>query len=79
VANANVINTGASSRSRTPPAIVAKLNAEVQKVLAQPRSASALSAKAPKSSAVRRSGSTLIEADLSGWKKLIVEAKITLE
>ena len=81
VPNANVINYwGIVAPAGTPPAIVARLNADVQKVLAQPdvrerleREGAEIIAGPPE-----RLGA-LIETDLAGWKKLIVEAKITLE
>jgi tripartite-type tricarboxylate transporter receptor subunit TctC len=81
VANANVINYwGIVAPAGTPPAIVAKLNAEVQKVLAQPEVRERLEREGAEIiSGPPERLATLIEADLAGWKKLIVEAKITLE
>jgi tripartite-type tricarboxylate transporter receptor subunit TctC len=81
VANANVINYwGIVAPAGTPPAIVAKLNAEVQKVLAQPEVRERLEREGAEiTSGPPERLAALIEADLSGWKKLIVEAKITLE
>jgi tripartite-type tricarboxylate transporter receptor subunit TctC len=81
VPNANVINYwGIVAPAGTPPAIVAKLNAETQKVLAQPEVRERLEREGAEiiSGPPERLG-TLIETDLAGWKALIVEAKITLE
>jgi tripartite-type tricarboxylate transporter receptor subunit TctC len=81
VPNANVINYwGIVAPVGTPPAIVAKLNAETQKVLAQPEVRERLEREGAEIIAgpPERLGA-LIETDLAGWKKLIVEAKITLE
>ena len=81
VPNANVINYwGMVAPVGTPPAIVAKLNAETQKVLAQPEVRERLEREGAEiiSGPPERLG-TLIETDLAGWKALIVEAKITLE
>jgi tripartite-type tricarboxylate transporter receptor subunit TctC len=81
VANANVINYwGIVAPIGTPPAIVARLNAEIQKVLAQPEVRERLEREGAEiiSGPPERLGA-MIETDLAGWKKLIVEAKITLE
>ena len=81
VPNANVINYwGIVAPAGTPPAIVAKLNAETQKVLAQPEVRERLEREGAEiiSGPPERLG-TLIETDLAGWKALIIEAKITLE
>ena len=81
VPNANVINYwGIVAPAGTPPAIVAKLNAETQKVLAQPDVRERLEREGAEiiSGPPERLG-TIIETDLAGWKALIVEAKITLE
>jgi len=81
VANANVINYwGIVAPAGTPPAIVSRLNAETQKVLAMPDVRERLEREGAEiiSGPPERLGA-LIESDLAGWKKLIVEAKITLE
>ena len=81
VPNANVINYwGIVAPVGTPPAIVARLNADVQKVLAQPEVRERLEREGAEivSGPPERLG-TLIATDLAEWKKLIVEAKITLE
>jgi tripartite-type tricarboxylate transporter receptor subunit TctC len=81
VANANVINYwGIVAPAGTPPSIVSRLNAETQKVLAQPDVRERLEREGAEiiSGPPERLGA-LIETDLAGWKKLIVEAKITLE
>jgi len=81
VANANVINYwGIVAPAGTPPSIVSRLNAETQKVLAQPDVRERLEREGAEiiSGPPERLG-TLIETDLAGWKKLIVEAKITLQ
>jgi tripartite-type tricarboxylate transporter receptor subunit TctC len=81
VPNANVINYwGIVAPVGTPAAIVARLNAETRKVLAQPEVRERLEREGAEivSGPPERLG-VLIETDLAGWKKLIVEAKITLE
>ncbi len=81
VPNANVINYwGIVAPAGTPPAVVARLNAETQKVLAQPEVRERLEREGAEiiSGPPERLG-TLIETDLANWKKLIVDAKITLE
>ena len=81
VPNANVINYwGIVAPAGTPPAIVTRLNAETQKVLAQPDVRERLEREGAEiiSGPPERLGA-IIEADLAGWKKLIVEAKISLE
>jgi tripartite-type tricarboxylate transporter receptor subunit TctC len=81
VANANVINYwGIVAPAGTPPSVVSRLNAETQKVLAQPDVRERLEREGAEiiSGPPERLG-TLIETDLAGWKKLIVDAKITLE
>jgi len=81
VPNANVINYwGIVAPVGTPSAIVARLNADVQKVLAQPEVRERLEREGAEivSGPPERLG-TLIATDLAEWKKLIVEAKITLE
>ena len=81
VANANVINYwGIVAPVGTPLAIVAKLNAEVQKVLAQPEVRERLEREGAEIiSGPPERLATLIETDLAAWKKLIIDAKITLE
>ena len=81
VPNANVINYwGIVAPAGTPPAIVARLNADVQKVLAQPDVRERLEKEGAEliPGPPERLGS-LIEADLNGWKKLIVEARLSFE
>jgi tripartite-type tricarboxylate transporter receptor subunit TctC len=81
VPNANVINYwGIVAPAGTPSSIVAKLNAETQKVLAQPEVRERLEREGAEIIAgpPERLGN-IIEVDLAGWKALIVEAKITLE
>ena len=81
VPNANVINYwGIVAPAGTSPGIVGRLNAETQKVLAQPEVRERLEREGAEiiSGPPERLGA-LIEADLANWKKLIVEAKITLE
>ena len=81
VPNANVINYwGIVAPVGTPPAIVARLNAEMQKVLAQPD----VRARLEREGAELVPGApdqlgALIENDLAHWKKLIVEAKLSFE
>jgi tripartite-type tricarboxylate transporter receptor subunit TctC len=81
VANANVINYwGIVAPVGTPPAIVARLNADVQKVLAQPDVRERLEREGAEIiSGPPERLAALIETDLANWKKLIAEAKITLE
>ncbi len=81
VPNANVVNYwGIVAPVGTPAAIVARLNADTQKVLAQPEVRERLEREGAEiiSGPPERLGN-LIETDLANWKKLIVEAKITLE
>jgi len=81
VPNASVINYwGIVAPAGTSPGIVGRLNAETQKVLAQPEVRERLEREGAEiiSGPPERLGA-LIEADLANWKKLIVEAKITLE
>jgi tripartite-type tricarboxylate transporter receptor subunit TctC len=81
VPNADVINYwGIVAPTGTPREIIAKLNAEVNRVLAQQdvrerleREGAEIVAGPPE-----RLG-TIIEADLAGWKKLIADAKLQLE
>ncbi len=79
--NANVINYwGIVAPVGTPPAIVARLNADVQKVLAQPDVRERLEREGAEIiSGPPERLAALIETDLANWKKLIIEAKITLE
>lgn len=81
VPNANVVNYwGIVAPVGTSAAIVARLNAETQRVLAQPEVRERLEREGAEIIAgpPDRLG-TLIETDLAGWKKLIAEARITLE
>jgi tripartite-type tricarboxylate transporter receptor subunit TctC len=81
VANADVINYwGIVAPAGTPREIVARLNAEVNRMLAQQdvkerleREGAEIVAGPPE-----RLG-TIIEADLAGWKKLIADVKLDLE
>jgi tripartite-type tricarboxylate transporter receptor subunit TctC len=81
VPDADVINYwGIVAPTGTPREIIAKLNAEVNRVLAQQdvrerleREGAEIIAGPPE-----RLG-TIIEADLASWKKLIVDAKLQLE
>lgn len=81
VADANVINYwGIVAPAGTPRDIVAKLNAETQKVLAQPDVKERLEREGAEliPGSPERLGA-LIQADLDGWKKLIADAKLHLE
>ena len=81
VPNANVINYwGIVAPVGTPAAVVARLNAETRKILAQPDVRERLEREGAEivSGPPERLGA-LIETDLASWKKLIVDAKITLE
>ena len=81
VDNASVINYwGIVAPAGTPRAVVARLNSEMQKVLAQPD----VRERLEREGAEIASGSpehlgTIIEGDLNNWKKLIVEAKLSFE
>jgi len=81
VPDANVINYwGIVAPAGTPREIVAKLNAETQKVLAQPEVKERLEKEGAELIAgpPERLGA-VIQADLDGWKKLIVDAKLQLD
>lgn len=81
VPNASVINYwGIVAPAGTPPAIVARLNADVQKVLAQPDVRERLEREGAEliPGPPERLG-MLIESDLNNWKKLIVDAKLSFE
>jgi tripartite-type tricarboxylate transporter receptor subunit TctC len=81
VPNASVINYwGIVAPAGTPPAIVARLNADVQKLLAQPDVRERLEKEGVElmPGPPDRLGA-LIEADLANWRKLIVEAKLSFE
>jgi tripartite-type tricarboxylate transporter receptor subunit TctC len=81
VPNANVINYwGIVAPVGTPAPIIARLNAETQKVLAQTDVRERLEREGGEiiSGPPERLGA-IIETDLAGWKKLIAEAKISLE
>jgi tripartite-type tricarboxylate transporter receptor subunit TctC len=81
VPNANVINYwGIVAPVGTPPAIVARLNADVQKLLAQPDVRERLEKEGAEliPGPPDRLGA-LIEADLANWKRLIVEARLSFE
>jgi len=81
VANANVVNYwGIVAPAGTPRAVVAHLNAETQKVLAQPDVKARLEREGAEliPGPPERLGA-LIESDLNGWKKLIADAKLQIE
>ena len=81
VPNANVINYwGIVAPAGTSPAIVARINADVQKLLAQPDVRERLEKEGAEliPGPPERLG-MLIENDLANWKKLIVEAKLSFE
>ncbi|MFO1302612.1 MAG: tripartite tricarboxylate transporter substrate-binding protein [Burkholderiales bacterium] len=81
VANASVINYwGIVAPAGTPRAVVARLNAEMQKVLAQPEVRERLEREGAEivSGSPEQLGA-IIEGDLNNWKKLIVEAKLSFE
>ena len=81
VPNADVINYwGIVAPAGTPPEVIAKLNVEVNRVLAQRDVKARLEREGAEiiSGAPDKLG-TLIETDLASWKKLIVDAKLSLE
>ena len=81
VPNADVINYwGIVAPAGTPREIIVKLNAEVNRVLAQPDVKERLEREGAEivGGPPERLG-TIIEADLAGWKKLIADAKLPLE
>ncbi len=81
VANANVVNYwGIVAPVGTPRAVIAHLNAEIQKVLAQPEVKARLEREGAEliPGPPERLGA-LIESDLNGWKKLIADAKLQIE
>jgi len=81
VADASVINYwGIVTPVGTPAEIVVRLNAETQKVLAQPDVRARLDAEGAEIIAgpPERLGA-LIQSDLDRWKKLIVDAKLQLD
>jgi len=81
VADANVLNYwGIVAPAGTPRDVIAKLNAETQKVLAQPDVKARLEREGAEliPGPPERLGG-LIERDLAGWKKLIADAKLTFE
>ena len=71
---------GVVARLGTPKEIVARLNAEVTKMLAQPEMRERLEREGAEliPGAPERLG-TLIEADLERWKKLVADARLQLE
>jgi tripartite-type tricarboxylate transporter receptor subunit TctC len=81
VPDANVINYwGIVAPAGTPRAVVARLNAEMQKVLAQPEVRERLEREgAELVPGTPEQLGTIIERDLAHWKKLIVEAKLSFE
>ena len=81
VADANVLNYwGIVAPAGTPREVIAKLNADAQKVLAQPDVKARLEREGAEliPGPPERLGG-LIERDLAGWKKLIADAKLTFE
>jgi tripartite-type tricarboxylate transporter receptor subunit TctC len=81
VADASVINYwGIVAPAGTPPEIVARLNAEIQKLLTQPEVRARLDAEGAEIIAgpPDRLGA-LIQSDLDRWKKLIADAKLQLD
>jgi len=81
VPDANVINYwGIVAPAGTPASIVAKLNADVQKVLAQPDVKERLEREGAEliPGPPERLGN-LISGDLANWKKLIAEANLSFE
>jgi len=81
VPDANVINYwGIVAPAGTPRAIVARLNTEMQKVLAQPEVRERLEREgAELVPGPPEQLGAIIEGDLAHWKKLIVEAKLSFE
>ena len=81
VPDANVINYwGIVAPAGTPRAVVARLNAEMQKVLAQPDVRERLEREgAELVPGTPEQLGAIIERDLAHWKKLIVEAKLSFE
>ena len=81
VPDANVINYwGIVAPAGTSAAIVAKLNTEVNRVLAQPEVKDRLAREGAEIVAgpPERLG-VIVQTDLEAWKKLIVDAKLSLE
>jgi tripartite-type tricarboxylate transporter receptor subunit TctC len=81
VPNADVVNYwGIVAPAGTPREIIAKLNAEVNRVLAQQDVRERLEREGAEIvvGPPERLG-TIIETDLAGWKKLIADAKLPLE
>ena len=81
VPDADVINYwGIVAPAGTPSAIVARLNADMQKVLAQPEVRERLEREgAELVPGTPEQLGAIIEHDLRHWKKLIVEAKLSFE
>ncbi len=81
VPDANVINYwGIVAPAGTPPAVIARLNTEVNRVLAQPE----VKERLAREGAEIVAGSpdqlgTIVRTDLEGWKKLIADAGLSLE
>jgi tripartite-type tricarboxylate transporter receptor subunit TctC len=81
VENAEVINYwGIVAPTGTPQGVIDRLNAAVRSVLAQPDSKERLEREGSEVISDRPERlAALIETDLARWKKLIVEAKLTLD
>jgi tripartite-type tricarboxylate transporter receptor subunit TctC len=81
VENAEVVNYwGIVAPAGTPQAVIDRLNAAVRSVLARPDSKDRLEREGSEVIADRPERlAALIETDLARWKKLIVEAKLTLD
>jgi len=81
IAHANVVNYwGIVAPAGTPRAIVARLNADMQNVLAQPDVRERLEREgAELVPGTPEQLGAIIEGDLAHWKKLIVEAKLSFE
>jgi len=81
VRDANVINYwGIVAPAGTPPVVIARLNAEVNRVLAHPDVKERL---AREGAEIVAGGpdqlGAIVRTDLEGWKKLIVDAGLSLE
>ena len=81
VPNADVVNYwGIVAPAGTPAEVIARLNSEANRILAQPE----VRARLEREGAELMPGSpqklgTLIETDLASWRKLISDARLTLD